>query len=500
MPSEKVARLSDATIKLVPGSVSIPAYARSEHGCGIVHMGIGAFHRAHQAVYTDAALAVSGGDWRIVGVSMRSPVVRDQLVPQDGLYTVVSREAKTEQLRIIGSVARVICAPEEPAAVVSTIADSNTRIVSLTITEKGYCLDPASGQLNKSHQDIRADIENPGTPRTAIGFIVAGLHLRWSQGGEGMTVLSCDNLPDNGSLARTVILELANIIEPELGQWIEREVSFPSTMVDRIVPATTGEDRQLVSNVLGLSDHGAVVTETFSQWVIEDKFSSGRPAWEDGGALFVQDVAPFEKMKLRLLNGSHSCLAYLGYVAGFHYVHEVIKNKEIRKLIRLMMDREVTPTLAPPVDFDLDDYKDQLIGRFDNPALQHQTWQIAMDGSQKLPQRLLDPIRERVNCGESFNILCLAVAAWMRYVIGPDEAGNEIEVSDPLEDRLSGIRARWIGQPTELCREFLVITEIFGRDLPKNKEFVAAVTTSLQSLFTHGVVETVENTLAESND
>lgn len=489
-------RLNSSTLHSLPASIVTPAYSPAAHRSGIVHLGTGAFHRAHQAVYTDTALRCAGGDWRIVGASLRSRKTSDQLNEQDGLYSVVSRDADDEEVRVIGAIERVIFAPEHQRELIETIASPQTLIVMLTITEKGYCYDPVAQELDESNVLIAADIENINSPWTAPGYVVAGLRARRKTNAGPLTVLSCDNLPDNGTVTRRVVLQTAGAVDATLANWIEDNVSFPSTMVDRITPATTDADRQHVETKLGIVDQCPVVTESFSQWVIEENFAAGRPRWEDGGATLVDEVAPFEKMKLRLLNGSHSTIAYLGCIAGFEFVHEVIADGSIQALIRTMMDREVTPTLDA-VDFDLEDYKDELIRRFENTSLNHATRQIAMDGSQKLPQRLLGTVRDRLAAGHPIDCLALAVAAWMRYVGGKDESGNEPAVVDPLAEQFAAVRQRYAGDPRSLAQALLAIRPIFGDELPKNQKFCLRVGEALMRLFSDGVEATVEATLTK---
>jgi fructuronate reductase len=428
----------------------------------------------------------------VCGVSLRHADVRDRLLPQDGLYTVAERDLAGERLRVVGCIREILVGPEDPAAVVRRIADPAVAIVSLTVTEKGYCHDPATATLDPEHADVRLDLDQPGRPRSAIGVLVAGLDLRWRAGLAPPTVLSCDNLPSNGRLLRRVALAFAALRDDALASWLETEVAFPCTMVDRIVPATTADDTAQIGAQLGMHDAAAVVCERFRQWVIEDAFVGPRPAWERAGAELVADVAPYEEMKLRLLNGSHSALAYLGYLAGCAYVYQVMEAPPFVKFMRQLM-AEVTPTLAVPAD--LQSYQNTLIARFANPALAHRTAQIAMDGSQKLPQRLLGPIRDRLRDGGPIRCLCLAVAAWMRYAAGADEQGRPIAVADPLADRFQAV-ARESTDPDALARGFLGLREVFGDDLPRSERFVAEVAAALRSLVEHGALTTVRRHVA----
>ena len=486
------ARLSNATLTRLPKGVERPGYDRSQVKVGIVHLGIGAFHRAHQAVYTDSVLASGDCNWGILGVSLRSGDTRDALGAQDGLYAVATRDGSGDNFRVIGSIQDVLVAPENPEAVLAAMADPAVRIVSLTVTEKGYCYAPASASLDESHADVVHDLAHPDTPRSAIGFIVEALARRRTSGTEPFTLLSCDNLPANGETLKRVVTRFAELRDPELAHHIRHEVAFPSTMVDRIVPATTDADRAVTIQATGLVDKWPIMTEPFSQWVIEDHFPAGRPAWEAFGVTFVEDVDAFELMKLRLLNGSHSTLAYLGYLAGHETVSEVMKADGFSELIEAMMDEEITPTLPPLTGFDLTAYKAQLRERFRNPALRHRTWQIAMDGSQKLPQRLLNTIRQRIGTRAPFDRLALGVAAWMRYAAGTDEHGNAIDVRDPLAGEF---KKRTAGKKTaeELLQALIGLEQIFG-DLQGNEQFRQTVGAALERLFENGAARTVAET------
>lgn len=489
-------RLCQATLDRLPKTIARPAYDRRAVTTGIVHLGIGAFHRAHQAVYTDALLG-KDPSWGILGVSLRSTDTRDALAPQDGLYTVSAVDGSGAHRRVIGASTGVIVAPEDPAALVARLADPRVRIVSLTVTEKGYSHDPATGRLREDDPDIRHDLAALATPKTTIGALVAGLARRRAEGTAPFTVLACDNLPTNGRTLRGLVTRFAELVDADLGKWVAGEVRFPSTMVDRIVPATTDADRAAVSQALGLEDAWPLMTEPFTQWVIEDDFTLGRPAWDREGAQFVDHVEPYELMKLRLLNGSHSTLSYLGYLMGHETVAAAIGEPGIARLIDGLMAQEASPTLAPLSGFDLAAYRAQLIERFRNPALKHRTWQIAMDGSQKLPQRLLGPIRDRLKVGAPIDRLALGVAAWMRYVTGIDEKGGAIDVRDPLAQRLRAITDEVGLAAARLVPALTAVGEVFGTDLPADPRFTGAVQTALDSLLTVGAKATVERTVAE---
>jgi fructuronate reductase len=483
-------RLNDDNLPDLPGGVQRPAYDRKDVGTGIVHLGVGAFHRAHQAVYTDDVLA-QDPHWGIVAASLRSPDTYDALQPQDGLYTLTVRSQEGEALRVIGSIRRVIVAPRETEDLLEAMADPQTRIVTLTVTEKGYCHDPATGALNEAHPDIVHDLAYLRTPKSAPGFIVEALRRRRMNGVPPFTVLTCDNLPSNGRTVKRVLTRFAELVDPDLGRFVEDEVSCPSTMVDRIVPATSDQDRERIGEALGVADAWPVVTEPFTQWVIEDRFPQGRPAWEMAGAEFVSDVEPYEHMKLRLLNGSHSTLAYLGYLAGYETVADTMADEAFVRLIRGLMDEEVTPTLHMPPGADLESYKSALIERFKNPALKHRTWQIAMDGSQKLPQRLLGTIRDRLHSDAPIGRLSLGVAAWMRYVTGTDEKGEAIDVRDPMAARLREVADRAGPSAENLARGLFAVREIFGDDLPVDARFTGEVVAHLTQLYELGARRTV---------
>jgi fructuronate reductase len=461
---------------------------------GIVHLGVGAFHRAHQAAYVEAALASGDVGWGIVAASLRNPATRDALMPQDSLYTLAVRSQDAENLQVIGAIGETLVAPESPPALLRALADPRTRIVSLTVTEKGYCHDPATGELNEGHPDIRADLAAPASPRSVVGFLVEALRLRVAAGTPPFTVLTCDNLPANGHTVGRVVTRFAQLRDPGLGRFVESEVAFPATMVDRIVPATTDAGREDVAQRLGLADAWPVVTEPFTQWVIEDRFTLGRPRFEEFGAELVADVAPYETMKLRLLNGSHSTLAYLGYLAGYATVAETMENEDFVRLVANLMDRETGPTLALPHGADVQTYKRSLIERFRNKALHHRTWQIAMDGSQKLPQRLLAPARELLARGAPIDRIALGVAAWMRYVTGLDEKGQPIDVRDPLSERLRRLADQAGRDAERLSRSLLGLREIFGDDLRADERFSAAVTRALGLLFDKGAEQAVRLT------
>lgn len=456
----------------------------------IVHLGLGAFARAHLASYTEDAEQAAGGNWGIIGVSLRSPDQRDRLAPQDGLYTLLQRDL-TLSARVIGCLHHVLVAPENPAAVIAAMADPACHIISLTITEKGYCHDPATGTLDPTHPDILHDLASPAAPRSAIGFLAAGLAHRRAAGTPPPTILSCDNLPHNGALLAGLVQDFATRLDPSLAAWIAANVRFPATMVDRIVPATTDADRADAEAEIGLRDEAPVSCEPFRQWVIENRFAGPRPAWDRVSAQIVPDVAPYEHMKLRLLNGAHSALAYLGYLAGHDTIAATIADPAFAAYLRGLWQEEIIPVVPAPPGVDLSTYTDELLIRFANPAIRHRTWQIAMDGSQKLPQRLLATIRECLARTLPIPRLALAVAAWARYVGGMDERGQPIDVRDPLAAQLLATWTMAPPNPAARIRAMLATQAVFGTDLPQSPAFLAAMTQAAETLHRLGARQAV---------
>lgn len=475
-------------------TASVPAYRRGALRAGIVHLGIGAFARAHLAAVNEAALHATGDlRWGMVGVSLRQADTRDALLPQDGLYTLALRDADTsgvprQQLTVIGNLMHVLVAPADPAAVLGLIAAADTRILSLTITEKGYCHDPATGALRADHPDIAHDLVHAEAPRSAIGFIVRGLQARHAAGAGPLTLMSLDNLPANGRLLRGLVLDFAGRVDPALQQWIADDCRFPCSMVDRIVPRSTDADRHDISAALGWQDAWPVVGEPFLDWVIEDEFAAGRPHWESGGARFVADATPFEKLKLRMVNGTHSALAYLSVVGGLTTVDRAIAQPALRNYIATLMRDEIAPTLPPLPGLELAAYQARLLTRYANPALKHQTRQIAMDGSQKLPQRLLEPIRERLADGQPIDLLALAVAGWLHYLGGVDEAGAAYEIQDPLAAALRARAAEADAMTDEpsRARHLAAFAPVFGT-LGQDTRFIDAVAVHTGALRDRGV-------------
>ena len=417
-------RLTPENLSVIPSNVTRPNYARDKCGVGIVHFGIGAFHRAHQAVYTDDVLNHEGGDWRITAVSLRSKTVAMQMNPQDGLYTLSERSETGHKLRIIGSVKNVLVAPENPEAVINILSVPTTHIVSFTITEKGYCRAP-DGTLDFKKA-------NAGS---IYAYLKKAFENRQRSGVSGLTLLSCDNLAGNGAQLEGLMTEYLAHAAPELLPWFKENCTSPSTMVDRIVPATTEADRAEVSGLLGVQDAATIGTEPFVQWVIEDNFLGPRPAWEKHGVQFTDNVHAYETAKLRMLNGAHSALAYLGLKHGHEFVHQAILDPQLAPLIERLMVEEAAPSLSPAEGQDLSAYSLALINRFKNPALNHRLIQIGMDGSQKIQQRWLDTLIYHQNLGQDCPAILTAIGGWLCHI-----RGDNGPVDDPMSDALT---AQW---------------------------------------------------------
>ncbi|UAN50158.1 fructuronate reductase [Serratia sp. JSRIV002] len=482
--------------KLLAANAIVPQYDRSKLVSRLVHLGFGAFHRAHQTVYADILAQEHGSDWGYCEINLigGEQQIAD-LKQQDMLYSVAEMSADAWQCRVVGVVKQALHAQVDGLdAVFQALAQPEVAIVSMTITEKGYCHSPATGQLQLDHPLIVRDLANPHHPQSAVGVIVAALAQRKAAGQSAFSVMSCDNMPENGHVTRNVITTYAKALDPALATWIETHVTFPSTMVDRIVPAVTPDTLAQVAQQTGVQDPAAVACEPFRQWVIEDNFVAGRPTWEQAGAELVSDVLPFEEMKLRMLNGSHSFLAYLGYLAGYPHISDCMQDEHYVKAARHLMLAEQAPTLNTP-GTDLEKYADSLLARYRNTALKHRTWQIAMDGTQKLPQRMLDSVRWHLANGSDFDCLALGVAGWMRYVGGKDEQGQPIDISDPLREEIARRVANSAeGEPRVMA--LLQMTSVFGRDLPDNQRFVNAVTSAYLALLARGAKATVARVLA----
>ena len=472
-----------------------PLYDREKMVARIVHIGFGAFHRAHQALFTDRLLNKGNSDWAICEVNI---VGGEELIndirKQDHLYTVLEKGATSKQAYIIGSVKESLLAPIDGIeAILEKMADPVIEIVSLTVTEKGYCMLPGGAGLDLNNQLIKSDLSSPTKPMSAPGVIVEALYRRMQRGLKSFTALSCDNMPENGLVLKKAILDLANARDPELAKWIETNTTFPCTMVDRIVPAATAETLTEIQDVLGgMFDPCGIACEPFIQWVIEDNFVTARPNWNEVGAEFVDNVVPYEEMKLRMLNGSHSFLAYLGYLAGYENINDCMNDEAYKQATLSLMLQQQAPTLNVPPQVNLQQYAEKLIERFSNPSLKHRTWQIAMDGTQKLPQRMLDSIRWHIKHNSDFSLLALGVAGWMRYVGGIDDHKQIIDLRDPMVDELKKIVTA-SDDGIERVNALLTLDAVFGSDLPNNSLFKDKVTQHYLCLMEKGAKQTIQD-------
>jgi mannitol 2-dehydrogenase len=483
--------LNQKTLSSLSASVPTPTYDRDGVRTGIVHIGVGGFHRSHEAMYIDRLLEQGkAADWGICGVGVL-PFDRrmaEVMAAQDGLYTLVVKHPDgTLEPRVVGSIVEYLLAPDDPEAVVEKMADEATRIVSLTVTEGGYNFSPVTGEFDATDPDVVADLQPGAVPRTAFGLVTEALVRRRQRGLPPFTVVSCDNIQGNGDVARRSFTAFAGLRDPALGAWVDREVPFPNSMVDRITPATTDEDREELRQRFGIDDGWPVVCEPFTQWVLEDRFSLGRPPLEDAGVQVVEDVEPYELMKLRLLNASHQALAYFGYLAGYRLVHEAAQDPLFQRFLLGYMEEEATPTLRPVPGIDLREYQENLIARFSNPAIRDTLVRLAFDGSERIPKWLLPVIRENLATGGEIRRSAAVVASWARYCEGVDEEGQPIEVMDRARDRLMANAGRQREDPLA----FLADRELFG-DLVDDERFTSHYRAALDSLHARGARATLE--------
>ena len=470
--------LTDETLGQHDEQLIVPTYDRASLTPAVVHFSVGGFHRSHQLLYFDD-LAERGIStrWGVVGVGLHSRHMKDALAPQDHLYTVVERSPDGERARVVGVMIDYHFAPDAPGTVLDVLTDERTRMVSLTITGNGYRLCPQTGDFDADDADIRWDLTETGRPRTVFGFIVEALDRRRRAGLPPFTVVSCDNMHRNGEAARAAIVGFARLRDEVLARWITDRVAFPSSMVDRITPHTTPEQRDAVARRYGVDDNWPVITEPFSQWVIEDEFCNGRPPLDLVGVRFVPDVARYELMKTRLLNASHCALGYLGSLAGHTSIDRVMAEPLFADYVEQLMDVEVTPLLPPPPGIDLTAYKRTLLTRFANPAIADQLYRLCRRGSTKMPHHLLPSLQEALAAGRPHALLTLAVAAWFRYLLGTDVDGLPIAIDDPRADELTALARAGGTDP----RPLLGVRSIFG-DLGENPVFVAELADALDRL------------------
>ncbi|CUH39900.1 Polyol:NADP oxidoreductase [Jannaschia seosinensis] len=487
-------RLTAKLLPQLPEGVR-PAYDPAAQAAGILHLGLGAFHRAHQAFYTDAALARDGGDWRILAVSLRSTETVDALRAQDGLFTLVERGPHGDRAQVIGAVADALAAARDSQEVLAVFERPEIRIVTLTVTEKAYGFDRASMDIEPGHEAIAADLAAPQQPRGVIGLLVEGLRRRRAADLRPPAILCCDNLPENGPLLRAGVLGFARRVDVDLAEWIAQEVAFPASMVDRITPATTDETAKRAQALIGADDAAAVETEPFTQWVIEENFPQGRPSWEAGGAVFVADVAPFERMKLRMLNGAHSLIAYAGFLAGHAYVRDAMSDASLAVLVDRHI-RAAAGTVGRLEGIDLDAYRADLLARFANPAIAHQTYQIAMDGTEKLPQRIFAPATDALTSGADLAPYAFAVAAWMCYATGRDAKGKNYDLRDPREDELRRAVLHAGNDASALVAALTALPSFFPVSLRDSPAFRHALETRLAVMLDRGMPEAIRREAA----
>ena len=488
-------QLNAANLNLLDPQIHIPKYDRQKVGQSIMHVGVGGFHRAHQALYADDLFS-QGGDpsWGYCGVGLlkHDARMRDVMISQDCLYTLVERSLEGDKARIIGSIVNFLLGPDDPQKVIEQMASPQTRIVSLTITEGGYYIDQSTGDLDEKHPEIQYDLAHPHEPRCSFGYLLEALDRRRTRGLPPFTLMSCDNIQSNGEVAKKMLTAFAELRDPIFRNWLAENCIFPNSMVDRITPATTDEHHALVKEKFKIDDGWPVMTESFKQWVIEDHFVHGRPAWELVGAQMTTDVLPYEKMKLRLLNASHQALCYIGMLLGYQLVHETMGNRDIRKLVEKMMDDEVTPLLAEVPGVDLTDYKKTLIERFANPAIRDQLSRIGIYGSSGIPKFVLPSIEEQLKRGGPIKLLSFTVASWFRYLNGLDESGKEMLMLDPMAPTLRE-RAKAAGKD---AGQLLGMRDVFSEELANSRAFVKQVTETLQSFYEEGARSTLVKNLA----
>ena len=479
--------LNEQTLHHHAARVSVPSYDRAALAPGVVHLSVGSFHRSHQAVYFDALAERGRGDgWGVTGVGLRRRDMERALAAQDGLYTVVSRGREGDIARIVGVITRYLFAPQQAARVLDALADERIRIVTLTITAAAYKVDLHTGAFASSDPDIVADLADARHPCSALGYLVEALDRRRRAGHAPFSVLSCDNMPGNGAITRIGVVAFARLRDERLARWIDRHVAFPSSMVDRITPKTTPHDRELVARAFGVSDRWPVITEPFSQWIIEDEFCHGRPPLEEVGVQFVGDVAPYALMKTRLLNASHSALGYLGSLAGHERIDEAMADPPFDAYVQRVMRDEIAPLLPPVPGIDLVVYRAALLERLANPAIGDRLSRLCRNGSTKMPRHVLSTIREARAAGRPHGLLTLAVAAWCRYLRGFDHRHRPIALDDPASLRLQMLALAGGSDPRPLLRE----RDLFG-SLAADLAFAEAVGRDLRALDAHGARATV---------
>lgn len=492
-PNQDTLKLGNTTVGRLPAEITIPAYDRTRVQPAIIHFGVGGFHRAHQAVYTDDILTSGDLSWGIRGAGITAGDLRmyEAIAPQDFLYTTVARDTQGEDIRVIGSIVDYLLGTEDPSKLIRAMADEATRIISMTITENGYCYRAESIDLDFDNPNVKNDVDGGPRLMTIYGCLRAALAEVRKRGAQPPTILSCDNLPQNGDRLRKLFLQFLDRVDPALRGFVEANVEFPNCMVDRITPMTTDEQRAQLTDQFGIVDKWPVFCERFRQWVIEDRFPAGHPDWGLAGATFVSDVIPFERMKIRLLNGSHSALGYVSYMMGFHRVDLAMADSSVASFVRAYMD-EITPTVGEVPGMNLEEYKDSLIERFANPAIADQVLRLAQDGSKKIPNMILEPIGEILEERRTCPFASFALAAWIRFLEGTDEAGKKILIDDPLGAVLHDAA---IATRSGDVSPFLAVKSVFPPEIAGHAGLKKAVADSLAIIRRRGMRAAVEEML-----
>ncbi len=489
MTNTTTVKLSSAGLSQLPTGVKVPTYKRASLKESIFHIGVGGFHRSHQALYMDDLAEHHGvTDWAIAGAGImpQDEAMNKALNAQDCLYTLVEREGDISTARIIGALKTYVFGCKTPEDAFSRLADPSIKVVTLTATEGGYCFNASTGELDLENKSVQHDLRNPLNPQTIFGYLAESLDRRRKAGAAPYTALSCDNLQGNGHVLQRTLLAYCRERDVQLANWIEKHVAFPNCMVDRITPATTDTERDYVRNHYGIDDAFPIVAEPFKQWVIEDHFCNGRPPLEKVGVQFTSNVAPYEKMKIRLLNATHSAMGYLGYLCGYRFIYEIAQAEEFKPYLKNLMDVEVSPLISDIPGVNLEDYKATLMRRFANETIKDQVLRICMDGSGKMPKFILPSIEEQLKVQGPIRRLTLVVASWIRFLNNKDEQGNDIPISDPQAERL--IKAAKSGKTDP--RPILEYTDLFG-GLGNSERFVSELELQLKSLYENGAKKTL---------
>lgn len=489
-------KLNNQNLSQLDPQVGIPRYDRSKATAGIVHFGVGGFHRAHQAMYLNRLMNQGKAlDWGIIGMGVMESDqrMRDVLNASDGLYTLVVKNPDgSREVEVIGSILKFLYAPDDLTAAIEQLADPAIRIVSLTVTEGGYNVHPVTGEFDLSNPAIAADLANPQTPRTTFGLISAGLKLRRERGIAPFTVMSCDNIQGNGEVAHKMFGAFASVLDPEFGDWVQDNVSFPNSMVDRITPVTTDADRADVAQSYGIDDGWPVVCEDFEQWVLEDKFVAGRPPYEEAGVQLVDDVVPYELMKLRLLNATHQGLCYFGHLAGYRAVHDVARNDLFAQFLLSYMKNEAEPTLRALPGVDLDAYQHKLIERYSNEYVADTVARLCADSSDRIPKWLMPVVRENLAADRDVTLSAAIVASWARYDEGTDEDGAPINIVDRLAEEVHAAASKHHEDPLAFLRQ----RDLFG-DVVDDERFTTPYLKTLESLHEHGSLATLAELMGQ---